>query len=169
MLPLAALMLATAAPTPAIFWHSESHRGGSTVLALGGALENAAVELCTVDAASGASGGCSNATRVVDSHAASVKFAVGGERPPSHAYAFRACELGNSKEQLFANSRELAKHNLDRYNNLSPIGKLYENITNITWSNSGVNVGSRPPGMSRVEENKLRLKHLNASKPKQEF
>ena len=74
--------------------------------------------------------------------------------------------VGNSKKQLSANSRELAKHNTDRYNNLSPIGKLYENITNIPWSNSG------SVDMSRVEENKLRLKHqksLNASTTKQEL
>ena len=99
MLSLAALMLVAAAlntnaAAPVIFWHSESHRGGSTVLALGGNLASAVIELCTVDAATGARGGCSNATRVVDSHAASVKFAVGGARPPSQAYVFRACAAG---------------------------------------------------------------------------
>ena len=47
-----------------------------------------------------------------------------------------------------ANSREFSKHNLDRYNRLSPLGKLFENIT--PWFNaSDVSVGRLPAGKAK--------------------
>mgnify|MGYP001420054181 CR=1 FL=1 len=76
--------------------------------------------------------------------------------------------LGNSKdheEQLSAAGLEMAKHNREYYNRLTPQQKLYHNIST-WWNTSDVNVGSPPP-VSRVEENKRCLKHLNANKNKQ--
>ena len=72
--------------------------------------------------------------------------------------------LGSSKdheEQLSANGLEMAKHNREYYNRLTPQQKLYYNITT-WWNTSDVN-------MSRADEEMLYLKHLNASTTKQEL
>ena len=59
----------------------------------------------------------------------------------------KSTSLGNSKdheEQLSANGLEMAKHNREYYNRLTPQQKLYYNIST-WWNTSDVNVGSRPP------------------------
>ena len=80
-------------------------------------------------------------------------------------YMTRSTPTTSHEDELSANGLEMAKHNREYYNRLTPQQKLYYNITT-WWNTSDVNVGSPPP-VSRVEENKRCLKHLNANKNKQ--
>ena len=96
---LATFTAAPAAPTqlgdavappspPTVFWNSEGQEQNTTVLAMGGGLEGAVIQM--QDAASGRS---LPAPQVLESWDKSVKFAL-PPAPGSIAYRFRACRGG---------------------------------------------------------------------------
>lgn len=81
--------------SPVVFWHSEGQRRGTTVLALGGGLAGATIELCSASLADGGLGDCSNTTKVLSSWAGAVTFQLPGPAGSSVPYKFRAC-IGKS-------------------------------------------------------------------------
>ena len=84
--------------------------------------------------------------------------------------ARRATPTISHEERITADGVRYAKYNATRLANQTLGGRLYETVSNLNpWNVSDVNVGSRPTGISRAEEKKLYLKHLNASTTKQEL
>ena len=81
----AAALLPVSSSPPVVFWSSEGHEPNTTVMAMGGGLEGATVQL--QDATSGQP---LPAPQVLDSWDASVKFIL-PSTPISAAYRFRAC------------------------------------------------------------------------------
>ena len=81
---------------PALFWNSEGHRSGSTVMALGGGLANATITVCDLATLPNSSSTGCYAAAVLQQHEASVKFALrpgaaANDTSTVAAWRFRAC------------------------------------------------------------------------------
>eukprot|EP01048_Picozoa_sp_COSAG05_P009785 COSAG05_NODE_824_length_7108_cov_616.375375_5_plen_862_part_00 len=95
--------------TPAVFWHSEGNGANTTVLALGGGLLGATIELCGAAAGSSDPSSCSNATMVLDAWDGAVKFRLpaAGTGPGATPHTFRACARGTCSDWRSLNAPAL--------------------------------------------------------------
>ena len=79
------------ADIPTIFWNSEGHVGNNTVLAMGGQLAEATVQL------SSSGGGAIREAQVLQSSDASIAFVLPPDGSATQIWGFRACVKNTSK------------------------------------------------------------------------